>query len=278
MSTGAAPPVWLSVDWDFFVREPAHFDSRDAPPGRPMYWEHRERVYRALSRRSLRPAMALRHAEPHPAAFWTALEQLGFRFATVRALVVADSHRYAARLFRRDAIADPAPGTPRLVHVDAHHDLFYSPTVLQWSVGHDEPTAENWHLFTLLRNRGLRSLVVYPGWKGDRDWATFAKKLRGEGARGREAREAVGVQILDLLRTRVTPCVWPDPRLAAWAGPIERVFIARSGGWTPDWHDGAFRRFCLALQRRTGVPISTPFVEIERLDPLHVAPRRRAPL
>jgi hypothetical protein len=257
------PIVWLSVDWDYFTRELAAwgFDHAEPAPDRAAIWAAREASFAAKGE-NLREAMSLRHAAPAPGAFWQTLLHLGYRFDKLRVIAVGDSHRWAARLFERSALRRPRSGPMRLVNFDAHHDLFYSPAHLGWSIGHGEPTCENWHLFTLIDNRKLESLVVFPAWKGDVDWQHLMGQL-GEGG------VAAGLDVKAMLEARVTSCVWPSPQVAAWAGSVERIYIARSGGWAPPWHDRAFRRFCLDARARFDVPLDTPFVTLEGgVDPL----------
>ena len=252
----ARPNIWLSIDWDYFVREHASWDLAHGEDAlmRDMIWPVRTAMLAARGI-DLRTETSLRHARPAPASFWGTLERLGYRFDTLKCFFAADSHRWAHSVFDHNVLGGPPPSDTRIVHFDAHHDLVYSIEQLQWSIGTGEPTCENWHLMTLLRSLGLRSLVVYPAWKGSSDW----QKLFGALDRADKA----GVNVARILRARVDHCVWPSPKVAEAAGNVEAVFVCRSGGWAPPWHDLAFRRFCLAARERFGRFIETPWIDID---------------
>jgi hypothetical protein len=254
------PHILLSVDFDFFVREldAWHFDHGEHDLYRLYAWTFRERAFR-MDGIDLRAETSLRYAEPHPAHFFGALERLGFDFSDLGA-VVADSHRYAYNLFK---VATTEPSRTRLVNFDAHHDLFYSAEKLRASVATDMASCENWHMLTLLNHAGLRSLNVYPGWLGLREWdRSLGKLFRGK----TEAMRSLAAH----LHRWTGPCVWGDPRIAAAAGRVEKLFIAKSSAWTPTWHDAAFASFCRGAAKRFRVPLTTPFTAAEGLDPLQL--------
>jgi hypothetical protein len=110
---------------------------------------------------------------------------------------------------------------------------------------------------THLAQPSLRSLIVYPEWKGMRDWeASFGVHFE---------RYPTLKKALD----RYTePCVWPSNLVTEAAGDVELVYLCRSSAWTPPWHDEAFVRFADDLQKMTQAPLATPFVEIEKINPL----------
>lgn len=256
------PLVWLSLDFDFFVRELGGwgFDHGSGEHYTIDIWAQRERVFRAC-RQNIRREMSLRHADPHPNRFWRALERLGYRFDKLRRIVVADSHGFAYRAFDAAALDGRAPADVHIVHVDAHHDLFYSVDQLEQSAGLDEPTCENWLLFTLMQHRGLHARIVYPRWKGFEEWdASFGRlaKQQDDGARS----------ITDWFRKRVSPCLWGSGTVRAAAGDVGTLFIAKSSPWVPPWLDAAFARFCTAASARYGVELSLPYIDEEGVNPL----------
>lgn len=260
------PNVWLSIDWDFFVREDPKWDwgHAESPIFQSLAWEIRVADF-LQSGRNLHEEMTLRHASPKPGAFWRRLLELGYRFDKVKAFVVADSHRWAYWIFDRKNGLGPAPDKTRLVHFDAHHDLVYNVKRFSDNKRNKDAACDDWHMLTILNNPKLRSLVVYPLWKGLHDW----KRTLGswEGHRMPEARE-----VYRLITKWVDFGVWDDARVAEAAGQVEVVFLCRSGGWTPPWHDQAFRKFAFAGAKMSGQVADTPFIDKEDIDPL--APRK----
>lgn len=256
------PNVWLSIDWDFFVRENPAWDwgHGESEVFLGFAWEVRVANFLATGK-DLRKEMSLRHADPKPGAFWNRLLELGYRFDNVKAFVVADSHKWAYWLFDRAHGSGPALEKTRLLHFDAHHDLVYN--VKSFTANKKAQTAacDDWHMMTLLKNRLLKSFVVYPPWKGLYDWT----KTIGSWEKHRmpEARE-----LHRLITKFVDFGVWGDPRLADTAGQVEVVFICRSGGWTPPWHDRAFRKFAQAGADLAGMQANPLFAEEEGINPL----------
>jgi hypothetical protein len=121
----------------------------------------------------------------------------------------------------------------------------------------EEVTCENWLLMTHLTQPGLKSLIVYPEWKGMRDWDnTFGENFERY------------PQLQRAIEHYTEACAWPSSRVAESAGHVELVYICRSGAWTPPWHDEAFTRFVFDLQKMTTVPVTTPFIQAESINPL----------
>lgn len=251
--------VWLSVDWDYFVREdPAwDFGHAEMPDFHGLLWDMRVAQFEQRGD-DLIEATSLMHSNPHPLAFWGRLKRLGYTFNNVKAIVLADSHQWAYKVFHRGAVEGPPLAETRLVHFDAHHDLTYNMSKFEGEAAREEVTCENWLLMTHLVQPSLRSLIVYPEWKGLRDWnSTFGDNFE----RYPSLRKAI---------ERFTePCIWPSSRVTESAGDVELVYLCRSSAWTPPWHDEAFIKFADDLQKMTNVPLATPFVNIEKIDPLN---------
>jgi len=251
--------IWLSIDFDYFVFEDSRWgwNHSETKTGIEFAWTARlaEHQLRGGSV-DLRLSMALVRSNPKPKAFWKTLENLSYRFDQVRSLVVADSHKWA--YFAFDASTGPRPETIQLVHFDAHHDLLYSVPGLEASIAHEDPGCDNWQMMTLLRYPELASLVVFPAWKGMRDWNIMEKRFPDMATD--DGREDFNVS------ARVEPVVWPDPMVGDVSGTVDRIFICRSGAWVPPWHDRAFQRFCQEASRISGRPVETPFEEA--VDPL----------
>jgi hypothetical protein len=250
--------IWLSVDWDYFVREDPSWDFGHAelPDFQDLLWNMRVAQFNRRGE-DLVEETSLMHADPHPAAFWGRLSRLGYNFDNVRAIVVGDSHRHAYKVFRRSLLEGPSLSDTRIVHFDAHHDLTYNMARFEGEAGREEVTCENWLLMTHLAQPKLKSLIVYPEWKGLREWhSTFGENFER-------------YPMLKRAIERYTePCCWPSSRVEESAGDVELVYICRSSAWTPPWHDESFIRFAKALQQMAKVPLDTPFLETENMDPL----------
>lgn len=251
--------IWLSIDWDFFCydREEWGFVYADHEAFRGSHvWELRAQQLRQLGG-DLVAETDLARSNPQPKDFWSRLQGLGYRFTSTKAVIVADSHQWAYNVFRRSLFEGPSTQETRLVHFDAHHDLTYNMLRFEEEAGREHVTCENWQLMTLLSQIGLRSLVVYPEWKGLREWEqSFSQHYEKT------------PELAHALDRMVEPCVWPSRRVQESAGDVELVYICRSSAWTPPWHDGAFQQFVEALQPLTQIPAQTPFIESEKIDPL----------
>ncbi len=247
--------IWLSIDWDYFVieREAWDFGHAETNDFRNTLWDIRVAQFISLGQ-DLIEATSLKNAKPSPTRFWKRLESLGYDFSKVRAIVVGDSHQWAYHVFKRASLEGPSLSRTRLVHFDAHHDLTYNIRRFEAEVSDGRVTCENWLLMALLGQPRLRSLIVYPPWKGLRDWD--------------QSFPATHPELRKALNRYVKPCVWPDPLVSRAAGEVELVYICRSGAWTPPWHDSAFVKFVLNLQKLAGVPVTTPFIDKEKLDPM----------
>lgn len=255
------PNVWLSIDWDFFVREDHKWDwgHGESEVFQSFAWEIRVANFLAAGK-DLPKEMSLRHAKPSPGSFWRKLLELGYRFDNVKAFVVADSHKWAYWIFDRANGSGPPVSKTRLVHFDAHHDLVYSIKSFSKNKQAGIAACDDWHLMTLLKNLKLKSFVVYPPWKGLHDWEKTIG--RWENHRMPEARE-----LHRLITKWVDFGVWGDSRIADAAGQVEVVYLCRSGGWTPPWHDLAFRKFAQEGARLANILPNTMFVTDEKLDP-----------
>lgn len=191
----------LSVDFDFFFP----MDHSD----QLMDWGHAENgLFMGPILWQIRAAAFLQHGRDLPRCeglegFWQR-----FRFAPGTVLFYADSHSQAAH---------PAVhlGVNGLVtNLDAHHDLGYDPNALERLRKDGLVDCANWLLFyqDLL---GLPTRVILPTWMND---------IQDEQARGRE----VGAEVI-------------RDDGSGLAEEYSRIFVARSGAWTPSWCDDQFQ-------------------------------------
>ena len=205
-------------------------------------WSERVREMHAKGI-DVRREMSLRHASPKPSVFWDKLRTQGFRLGSARRLVIADSHRHAHELFHPEARREKDLSRVGLVSFDAHHDLFYSVKSLEDSVRRGRAKCDDWMFMVLARHVGLRALLVYPPWQGDREWNASMGRLGT--ARTKD--------LHDKIHEMLTPCVWPSPKVQEAAGIIDLAFICRSSAWSPPWHDHAFEDFVAEAERVLGV-------------------------
>lgn len=222
--------IWLSIDWDYFCRQPRHLwhNGVDEKVGaQPITWGMRAALS-LVHGSNLRNETSLSHADPPPGRFWRALKGLGMRFDEVQHIRVAESHKAAYEAFR-----GPDTANVTLVNFDAHHDLFYASKFAVSGLRKEKADCGNWHLLTLLRYPKLRSVTVYPHWKGWSEWKKTLGVLREHGSKGEK--------LVQILHQRTRANVWPRVKLPK--GQVERIFICRSGAWTPPWHDQSFIRF-----------------------------------
>lgn len=238
----------LSIDWDFFIyngelddqlpiTNPATGEP-DTIPGAFLYdWGHSEANSDALQ--VMQWATRLNSFEMFgldltkeatlrlkPSAF---VNELRGRWPTAGVLEVADSHSWGALTCMR------AANTWRPVHVvhfDAHHDLGYGRAgdVQQWNCG-------NW-LYAAMKNGWVTSAeIVYPDWRGLKEWRDVAK--------GRGPRQArPWLNGLDIHAT--TWSRWlkeKDDTL-----PVG-TFLCRSSAWTPPYLDRQFADLLNRLKR-----------------------------
>lgn len=197
----------LSVDWDFFCpisNEPGMLGLFD--------WGHRDAGQLFLEYLWYPRAAAFKiNNVPLPdtsgeeLTFWDR-----FRFKDGCELYFADSHVQAYD----DVVSK---GVYNVVNFDAHHDGGYNTTIKEilkagkidcgsWMVGY--------HL------NGCHVQTIYPKWKS---WA-----MKGE------PKPAIPKMVRRVDGSKTIPAMFPA---------FDRVFVCRSGGWSPSWLDEKFTKF-----------------------------------
>jgi len=205
----------LVVDWDyFFPMVETTYDTPNSPRGDwewQLYdWGHSETMtYFQQDAWPPRAAAFLRNDLPLPG---TSGEELTFwkrfQFAKGAQVYVADSNSQAAH-------AMVAEGINAVYLYDAHHDSGYRPTAQQDVAERQQVSCEDWML--AYYGWGVRKLVTrYPRWR------KVAFECEPEPA------IPIDRQFDDGSPVPVT---------------FHRVFICRSGAWTPPWLDPKFHQF-----------------------------------
>jgi hypothetical protein len=206
----------LSLDWDTFFH-----DRANDPEQWNLYdWGHCESRSFIEEAWEVRAAGFLSHDMPLPGTtgeeddFWTR-----FRIKRTGKLVYCESHALMSMPRKTLGLRSVAGGV--LWTYDAHHDLGYGnyrseaddqERTLETEVG-DRWNCENWGLLWYLG--GAEIHVRYPTWRDPDD----------------EVKPFVNVDIqVDAVDNR--PSV-----------EFDRVFVCRSGAWTPSWLDESFFAF-----------------------------------
>ena len=202
------PPVrkvrnLLSVDWDFFL---------PVDHGSQLFdWGHAENgLFMGPLMWQLRAAPFIQAGLPLPTCQgWQTFWQR-FRFAKNTTLFYGDSHSLAAHSLVHMGI------TGRCENWDGHHDLGYRPDSLERIHRTMTVDCSDWMLL-YHEILGLQTRVVLPPWM---------RSIESELERGRE----VGAEVVQDDGTDQ-------------AEPFHRIYVARSGAWTPTWCDLDFQAF-----------------------------------
>ncbi len=227
-------PVWLDIDFDFFVRaswlNDFQYSEGKSPLLQNLIWVSRAAGWAARGR-SLRDEMTPRD-DVRPEAFVQMLRQAGWRFADSCMVVVGDSHAAVGVRVIQHLIEDDV--RPQMVHVDAHHDLGYTRNVgvlrQRRQRGQCEAGDWLWHAARGLRGRRTGVLdsirVVYPNWRLEQHC---------EESRPSDALLAsVGVPVT---------FEYAGSQIAHPDGEVIGVSIAQSTAWSPPWLDAEAARF-----------------------------------
>lgn len=249
--------IWLSIDFDYFVREDPSWDFGHGESAMYMDFLWAIRAGSCLARgMDLREETSPRkYAVPTPREFWEKIAGLGFDFSGVKQASVADSHMYGFLAFDRR----PQERT-RIVHFDAHHDLGYrSIQKIRKIIQQERADCSDW-LFHTIRSRKVQTSLVYPTWKGAKEWDLLCDTWQA--SKGRD--KALYSSALRFVHGNV----WSETYVESLIGKVERVFICRSGAWVPPWLDGEFIRFVAGLEKVAGVQAQKAFLQHEGRDPL----------
>jgi hypothetical protein len=227
--------MFLSIDWDFCVyngeNDMMELDGYGKVPGELVYdWGHSE----AWSK-ELHEAMWLSRYEQFQRFEITApiqatniyeatpifpLDLTAFEWYDVP-IFIADSHTYGYLAVQE--VVKARHGRPiEVISLDAHHDLGYGKKLS----GHVD--CGNWLGQLISTGWASRVTVVYPDWRGVSEWP------KGKAP--------------------------PKVKRFTWSKFIERdfdnipegIFICRSSGWTPPWHDEKFNELVRTIEEFTG--------------------------
>jgi hypothetical protein len=210
----------LSIDFDFFATGMLHTDFnsfectyRDAnghADGISIIMKTMGWAMRYAAQDDLETLYDVNKADFLPCAITSALATKGLHLdcRNARALMVADSHRYAYKFFNRSGAAPDY-----LVNIDAHHDV--------WAYGPDTSLhCGNWatallHHWHIVGGTQPQYLSLYPNWKEPGD----------------DTPPSVPVKLMQ----------WKEwPGLRDNNVMVRNVFICRSPEWTPPHMDDDF--------------------------------------
>jgi hypothetical protein len=209
----------LSIDWDYFFREPSGgnevllFD-----------WGHKENLFFINDLWDIRASAFVQRKLPLPmttgddVGFWDQ-----FQFAKNAKLYLSESHAFAATRDLSNRFHGKSKGPHSIWSFDAHHDLGYDERAIR-SIFRGETYCGDWLLFYAMTT-DAQIHVRYPSWK---TWAFEAEPDYAPGVRGKTL--TVERQIVDASNTQAMPV-------------FDAVFLCRSGAWVPSWCDPAFFAF-----------------------------------
>ena len=224
-------PVIVSIDFDFFVREPVILDWGHSEAMSPelleMIWAARRFGMTPKATQALVP-----ESGPRPVEFWGALEGLGFSLVDALAFF-SDSHEVGGR-----QIFECLDKTMRydLFHFDAHHDLGYRESPEGILLGSSKwPSCEDWLIQYALKSRRIDTVnVVYPEWRRE------PCPLSGIPAAEVSSVVELGEQVkaLERVGTSLDVLFWED--LEPEPCTVEFICVARSPAWVPPWFDDEY--------------------------------------
>jgi hypothetical protein len=230
------PPLILSIDWDFFIKEDPKLDMghREIPIFLETMWAIR-----------LAGWMATREAEsiedvtpftgPSPERF---VMKLGTTFGYKHLLFgnalvgCAESHAALPQLLDKLGLKDGDKCD--VVNIDAHHDCGYGDN-LDNAEFKDKFDCGSW--VPHLHARGMLNSMTqcYP------DWRFKHPECSRETHKNIKERLPVTFQFLSRMKPR------------AFNRPIAAIFLCRSGCWSPPCYDDKFNVLC-GMFGNTGIP------------------------
>lgn len=251
---------WLSIDFDYFVREDPKFDwgHKESPLFRDAMWHMRALGFVAGGF-DLKDLMdPNKWASPTPMAFVSALAEKGIIIADECEVLVSDSHCFGFPTFTvEDEPADV------LLSFDAHHDLGYNLEKLRADHTRGVVHCDDWLAMLLDHYPSLEVEIIYPEWKKEwlYEWA-FVENSQND--------EDTPAWVVDAFE-RVNKQIW-SPGAELSEGFVTKIHICRSGSWVPPWLDGLFGDLCASVARATINELETPYIDFEKCDPLEPRP------
>jgi hypothetical protein len=243
--------VFLSIDWDFFVRSMGIWDwgHRETPFFMSSFvWMERFASFWAQGidiREEMDPDT---HAYPRPDSFWSLLSQMGYDFSECTDISVAESHAAAGPVFYQ---LTREVGVPTyIVNFDAHHDAGYVKWgELRQSIKAGSCACDTWVCALMCWLDEVSFRIVLPNWmKEECEISEQVKVIHRANPKKMWSRIAVD-WFMDPQQQTINSIVSrPGQRLV-----VDGIFICRSGAWTPPWLDTQFVNFVRGAEREVGV-------------------------
>lgn len=143
-----------------------------------------------------------------------------FNFKTAK---VADSHAHGLRVSQLSSIG----GCHKIVHFDAHADMFYGEVgELRKEIRDGTATCGSWLFHVADMDLFDEIEIIYPDWKGLSEWDIISKKRH-----------------LKPHLEKIKVYTWSE-WLKTTGQETAEAFICRSSNWTPPWLDLEFKDFC----------------------------------
>jgi hypothetical protein len=245
------PTAFLSIDWDYFVREDpmwdwGHSESWGGPMAEILWMQQIAAMYM----QGLDPVEEMdpdNHANPLPETFFDVLRQLDFDFTAVDGLWVSESHGAAYLMFA--TIYDDEVWPPDIIfNFDAHHDLGYKGfESLVCASKEGRIQCEDWLAHLLLAYDETEVRVILPDW--ERSYLKRAREELKEALPPSRFGDAVAIDTFTNKAGKITPLLQFDEEVE-----VTGVFISRSGSWAPPFLDKRFIRFVNRAEQATFLP------------------------
>ena len=210
----------LSIDFDFWAEMPnvrnLDWGFRESKLFIEMIWQIRATDFAARGS-DIRKECYLAKDEPSPISFAGLMKKLKVKIAKNQ-VAISESHAVAYNYFKD--LHDM-----RVVHVDAHHDLGY---------GNKELNCDNW-LQHLITDGNVDEVdMIYPKWRNndncrenyDERRKAILKQL------DRKVKFKMGYGLAENIPGSIK---------------FDKVFICRSGSWSPPWLDRDWSRLVSAM-------------------------------
>lgn len=241
--------MWLSVDFDFFVRESPMWDwgHVESVLHREILWASRAMGFPDISD-EMSPEI---WASPKPEGFLDALEKKGVTLAPDCGIVVSDSHTYGIMTF-----ATTMDVQETLLSFDAHHDLGYELAKFKSKLKSGMISCEDWLGHLLVMRSDLSAQIIYPDWK--KEWLDEWKEI--------ERIQSEKIRDISRAYKQAKSSLWSECELPE--GEITTVHICRSGSWVPPWLDPQFISFVQTFEDKTGNTADLAYLSQENCNPL----------
>lgn len=216
----------LSIDFDYFIREKIIWDFGHSEE-RPGLFGDVVWQIRYSNVDLYEETDPEKYADFDPTYILKKLREKKININSKTQLCLAESHEKAYSFFANG-------GKPKLlIHIDAHHDMFTKGTL----------NCGNWLYHLLNKFPDMKVFFIYPKWSLDESWIDRKKEIK-----------------------KTKPLKWMTyDKLPVINEHVDKLFICRSGIWTPPHHDKLFQMMVETIAYFSGITpqnvIQFPFIK-----------------